>query len=314
NWGVRLTVYEATTLESVNVYSTSAGTLNVKITDGSGTELYETGNVDVIGGGVSSPNIIPLGFDVNEGDYRILIKSYSGVSLIRESSGVSFPYLSDDGVISITSSEWGGSTTAYYYYFYDIQYSSVCKSPREEVVVTVMPVIDVVTAEITEITGPTATLAIEADATEFDIEYGETGYTQGDTSATLVTAQESPYTIEGLTEGDVYDVYVRVTGTCGEWFGPITFTAVEPSDPQVITAEDITKVYGDAPFTHGSSDSGLALTYVIADQTVATFVGGQLVIQGAGETEVTAKQAGNSEFLPAEDVTFTLTVTKADLT
>src|SRR5690606_13654998 len=100
----------------------------------------------------------------------------------------------------------------------------------------------------------------------------------------------------------------------GEWFGPTTFTATAPSEPQIITAEDITKVYGDEPFVNGESDSGLALTYEVADETVATFVGGQLVIQGAGETEVTAKQAGNSEFLPAEDVTFTLTVTKADLT
>src|SRR5690606_1475241 len=78
--------------------------------------------------------------------------------------------------------------------------------------------------------------------------------------------------------------------------------------------EDITKVYGDEPFVNGESDSGLALTYVVADETVATVVSGQLVIQGAGETEVTAKQAGNVDYLPAEDVTFTLTVTKADLT
>src|SRR5690606_10266977 len=162
----------------------------------------------------------------------------------------------------------------------------------------------------------TATLEItaEGDATEFDIEYGETGYTQGDDYISLVTAEASPYTIEGLTEGEEYDVYVRVTGTCGEWFGPITFIAVEPSEPQVITAEDITKVYGDEPFINGESDSGLALTYVVADETVATFASGQLVIQGAGETEVTAKQAGNVDYLPAEDVTFMLTVTKADLT
>lgn len=313
NTGLKFDVNEATAIESVTVYSATAGTINIKIVDGSGTEIFETGNVSVVAG-ATIPNIIPINYEIAVGDnYQMLIKSYSGASLVRDSSVGGYPYEGSDGSIDITGGIFLGDSSSYYY-FYNWNYSFGCKSPREEVVVTVTPVIDVIDAEITEITGPTATLAIEADATEFDIEYGETGYTQGAASATLVTAQESPYTIEGLTEGEEYDVYVRVTGTCGEWFGPITFTAVEPSDPQVITAEDITKVYGDEPFVNGESDSGLALTYEVADETVATFVSGQLVIQSAGETEVTAKQAGNSDYLPAEDVTFTLTVTKADLT
>lgn len=315
NTGLKFDVNEATTIESVTVYSATAGTINIKIVDGSGTEIFETGNVSVVAG-ATIPNIIPINYEIAVGDnYKMLIKSYSGASLVRDSSSSigGYPYEGSDGAIDITGGIFLGDSSSYYY-FYNWNYSSACKSPREEVVVTVTPIIDVIDAEITEVTGPTATLAIEADATEFDIEYGETGYTQGDDYISLVTAEASPYTIEGLTEGDEYDVYVRVTGTCGEWFGPITFTAVEPSDPQVITAEDITKVYGDEPFINGESDSGLALTYEVADETVATFVSGQLVIQGAGETEVTAKQAGNADYLPAEDVTFTLTVTKADLT
>src|SRR5690606_12121775 len=313
--GLIFDVNEATNIESVTVYSTTAGTINVKIQDSSGAEIFATGNVTVVAG-ATTPNIVPINYDIAQGTgYKMLIKSYSGATLVRDSSIGGYPYEGSDGNIAITAGEFSGVALSYYY-FYNWNYSSACKSPREEVVVTVTPVIDVATAEIIAITGPTATLEItaEGDATEFDIEYGETGYTQGDDYISLVTAEASPYTIEGLTEGEEYDAYVRVTGTCGEWFGPITFIAVEPSDPQVITVEDITKVYGDEPFVNGESDSGLALTYVVADETVATFVSGQLVIQGAGETEVTAKQAGNADYLPAEDVTFTLTVTKAELT
>src|SRR5690606_2059318 len=97
NWGIRLTANEAVTLESVTVYSTVAGTLNVKITDGAGVELYETGNISITGGGVSDPNTISLNYPVTPGDYRILVKSYSGVNLIRESTGLSFPYVGGDG-------------------------------------------------------------------------------------------------------------------------------------------------------------------------------------------------------------------------
>src|SRR5690606_9506181 len=299
----------------VNVFSASTGTINIKIQDSSGTEIFETGTVAVTNTGINNANVIPLNFEISEGTgYRMLVTKYSGITLYRHtiSSPNNFPFESEDGRVTITASEYGGATTGTYYFFYDLKYSGDCKSPREEVVVTVEPVVPVTAVEVVDITGPTATLEIESAGTLFDIEYGISGFEQG--IGTVVTEVTSPYIIEGLTEDAVYDVYVRTSTYCGEWFGPTTFTATAPSEPQIITAEDITKVYGDAPFTHGSSDSGLALTYEVADETVATFVGGQLVIQGAGETEVTAKQAGNSEFLPAEDVTFTLTVTKADLT
>jgi hypothetical protein len=90
--------------------------------------------------------------------------------------------------------------------------------------------------------------------------------------------------------------------------------ALIPTTPQTITVEDVSKVYGDAPFVNGESDSGLALTYTVSDESVAVFEDGQIVIVGSGSTEITASQSGNAMYLPAEDVTFTLTVSKAPLT
>ncbi|MFC4872778.1 MBG domain-containing protein [Negadavirga shengliensis] len=85
-------------------------------------------------------------------------------------------------------------------------------------------------------------------------------------------------------------------------------------EPQTITAENITKTYGDEAFTHGSSDSGLPLTYSSANMAVAEIVEGQISIVGAGTATITASQAGDDNYLPAADVEFTLTVEKALLT
>lgn len=163
------------------------------------------------------------------------------------------------------------------------------------------------TVDVTSSEGPT--LIIESEAAKFDIEYGLEGFEFGE--GTRVTNILSPYVFEDLEAETTYDVYIRGQ-YCEEWTGPIPFT-VEAAELQEITVEDVAKVYGDEPFIEGSSDSGLPLEYVVEDEDVAIFEDGKLVIKGVGETEVTAKQPGNGLYLPARDVTFTLTVTPATL-
>ncbi len=165
NWGIVFDAAEDITLQSVDVYSTTAGTLNIKITNSAMTELYATGNVAITAGGTTTPNTIPLNFNIPAGTgYRILIKAYSGVNLIRDSSGVAFPYVGSDGVVTATSSEWGGTTTGTYYYFYNISYEASCASPRTEVVVNVNEAVAIEAAaseeEICE--GDEVTLSVES--------------------------------------------------------------------------------------------------------------------------------------------------------
>ena len=152
-------------------------------------------------------------------------------------------------------------------------------------------------------------LHIESEGMTFEIEYGLAGFVRG--TGTIVSNVTTPYVFSDLLPDTAYEVYVR-TLPCGAWYGPVSFTT-QPLPSQVITAEDVEKVYGDVPFVHGTSDSGLPLTYAVADETVAQFENGKLVIKGVGTTTVTASQAGNEAYLPAEDVIFTLTVTKATL-
>lgn len=154
-----------------------------------------------------------------------------------------------------------------------------------------------------------ATVVIGSESTTFDIEYGVTGFEQGE--GTVVEGVGTPYTIENLTADVMYDVYVRTT-TCTTW-EKVSFKTLLVKE-QTITISDVQKVYGDEPFAPGASDSNLPLTYAVANSEVAVVENGLLVIKEAGETTVTVNQAGNAEYLPAEEVSFTLQIAKAPLT
>ncbi|MFN3754573.1 GEVED domain-containing protein [Flavobacterium sp.] len=176
NWGIVFNATESVNLQSVSLYSTTAGTVNIKVTNAALTELYSTGDIAIAAGGTTTPNIVPLNFTVPAGTgYRILVKAYTGVTLIRDSSTLAFPYIGTDGIVSVTSSEWGGTTTGTYYYFYDLKYNTGCTSARTEVVATVA-------------TPPAITLSTNS------------------TAAVCSGESTSPVTI--TTGGDDYDTYV----------------------------------------------------------------------------------------------------------
>ena len=69
------------------------------------------------------------------------------------------------------------------------------------------------------------------------------------------------------------------------------------------------KFFGDSAFSAGASaSSGLPVSYVSSDTSVATISGGIITIIGVGITDITASQAGDGNYLAAADVTQTLTV------
>ncbi|MNJ98975.1 hypothetical protein D3C87_167460 [compost metagenome] len=109
----------------------------------------------------------------------------------------------------------------------------------------------------------------------------------------------------------------RLTG------GTIDIGAYElQSQPQTITAVNITKTYGDAPFLPGATaSSNLEVSYTSADNAIAEAFQDaadgnkwKLSIKKAGTVNVTASQAGNNGFDPATDVVFSLTINKKPVT
>ncbi len=70
------------------------------------------------------------------------------------------------------------------------------------------------------------------------------------------------------------------------------------------------KTINDAPFPlSATASSGLSISYVSSNTAVATVSGNTVTIQGVGTTIITASQPGNTNYLPATDVTRNLTVT-----
>lgn len=114
-----------------------------------------------------------------------------------------------------------------------------------------------------------------------------------------------PITVSGATSSN-YDISF-VSGTM----------TVQPKTNQTITfTAPAVKTYGNADFPVGASSTNttIPLVYSSSNTNVATIVGNNIHITGAGTTVITVSQPGNEGYFPATDVQRTLTVNKVNLT
>lgn len=172
NAGIVFNIFENITLTGADIYATADGVISVKITNSAGTELYSTGNITIQANGITTPTRVPMNFNITPGTgYRMLIKTYSGgVKLVRESSAISFPYLSADAAITLTGGYYSGASSSYYY-FYNIGYEKGCTSARTEVIATVnqAPVLTLSTSTLAICQGQNSTTVnLTAGATDYD--------------------------------------------------------------------------------------------------------------------------------------------------
>jgi endonuclease I len=127
----------------------------------------------------------------------------------------------------------------------------------------------------------------------------------------------------------VFDNFVTIVGVgtttiTASQNGNAFYTAATPVSQsltiiqatQTITFNALaSKVLGDSPFilTATGGASGNAITYVSSNPAVATVSGNSITIVGVGNTNITASQLGNANFLAAADVVRNLTVTNGIL-
>jgi len=128
------------------------------------------------------------------------------------------------------------------------------------------------------------------------------------TALTSSLAGEYPIQVYGATAKNYTITFVN---------GLLKINA-SPVNPiaQVLTFKATnTLMYGAADYTPdaSSSNSNIPITYKSSNPLVAVIVNGKIHIVGAGVTVITASQVGNSAYLPATDVTQTLTIEKAPL-
>lgn len=145
-----------------------------------------------------------------------------------------------------------------------------------------------------------------------------TGFVNGETSSVLSTQPTITTTATTASPAGTYPITVS-DATAANYtisFVPGTLT-VTPRQAQTITfAAPATKTYGNADFPIGASSTNntIPITYTSSNTSVATIVGSNIHIVGAGTTTITASQAGSALFFAAPDVARTLTVNKASLT
>ncbi len=101
-----------------------------------------------------------------------------------------------------------------------------------------------------------------ATATSWNIEYGLSGFVQGD--GTIETSSSTSYTLTNLESASTYDVYVQSdcgSGEVSDWIGPVTFST--PGTCGFITVE-LVDDYGDGW-------NGNSLEVVVNSTTVGTY-------------------------------------------
>jgi gliding motility-associated-like protein len=75
------------------------------------------------------------------------------------------------------------------------------------------------------------------------------------------------------------------------------------------------KIYGDVDFTlPATASSGLPISYISDNTSVATITGNTVTIKNAGTVKITASQAGNANYEPASSVEHDLIVDKKAIT
>jgi len=144
-----------------------------------------------------------------------------------------------------------------------------------------------------------------------------TGFVLSETSAVLLTQPTISTTATTLSVPGVYPITVSGATAVNYNITHVNGTlTVQPKQNQTITFNaPPAKTYGNADFAHGatSTNNTIPITFTSSNPAVATVVGNNIHIVGAGTTSITASQPGNVGYFPAADVVRTLTVNKAAL-
>jgi hypothetical protein len=135
------------------------------------------------------------------------------------------------------------------------------------------------------------------------------------TQGVISTAGDFSSDISGLEPGTTYYVRAYATNNVGTSYGDEVAFNTLASQTISFGALD-NKTYGDAAFNLSATTSaiGLTVTYVSDNEAVAMISGSTLSIMGAGEANITAKQAGNDTYSAAADVTQKIIVNKRAIT
>ncbi|MGI4750144.1 MAG: MBG domain-containing protein [Janthinobacterium lividum] len=143
------------------------------------------------------------------------------------------------------------------------------------------------------------------------------GFVNGDTSTSLTTQPILSTTATTASVVGLYPILVSGAASANYRINYQSGSLIVEQDTQQITFAALsTKTYGDADFSlNAMASSGLPITYISSDSTVATVDNaGKVHILSAGNVSITASQVGNNNYKGTDNVIQTFTVNKAALT
>lgn len=136
-------------------------------------------------------------------------------------------------------------------------------------------------------------------------------FTSSNSAIATISGNVTVGFLVNITGGGNVTITARQTGDANYLAAPnVGRTLTVSKTPQSITFPSLPpRVVGDPPFDPGATaSSGLPVTYTSSNPAVATVSGTTLSIVGPGSTIITARQAGDSRYLAATEVSQVLTL------
>lgn len=223
--GIRFTVTNQATLNTVVVYPGAAGNVVLELRDGLGVVITST-SMAVTAGQVNTPVVMTLNWNLPIGSYQ-LGRGAASVSMHRNQTGTAsagYPYVLPN-VLSINGCINVGVNEGNYYYAYNWNISSVARcpsSPRTPVTVTIG-------------SSPVANIAYAASnycgtATPTPTITGATGGTFSSTAGLTINATTGQITAATSTTGNYTVTYsIAANGGCGAATATTTVTIGPPT-------------------------------------------------------------------------------------
>ena len=196
NGGLIFDLLTEVTLNSIDIFSTAAGTCTITIFNAAGTLLHTTPALPMVAGPSTTPQTMPIGIVLQAATgYRILVSNTGNA--LGYGTGV-FPTPMGNGVGNIVNGALGTGTSTLNYFVYNMNTSTGCASPRVPVVATVTPAAAVsLAASPTSIcAGQSSTLSASSSNSSYSYTYTPSG-ASGSTASVSPTASTT-YTVNAI--------------------------------------------------------------------------------------------------------------------
>lgn len=135
NGGLQFTLFQDVVLNSIQVYSTAAGTATVTLENSANVVLFVSPAIPIVASNLSTPQTLPLGWSIPAGvGYHIKVANTGNA--LGYATGA-FPAPMGNGVGTITSGWLSASTSTLNYFVYNMNTTTGCEGSRVPVVATV---------------------------------------------------------------------------------------------------------------------------------------------------------------------------------